>query len=76
VDDYRRLGGPWGFHLGEVEPLVLVVQGDRDSFVPMRQAEHFALRLPSSRLEVVSGAGHIGVIRDWERVSGWLGWSE
>lgn len=68
VDDYARLGRPWGFRLAEVSAPVLVVQGSRDDFVPVRQARHFAQGLPHAVLEVVSGAGHVGVIRDWARV--------
>lgn len=74
VDDYRRLGGRWGFRVRAVACPVLVVQGLQDPFVPVRQAKHFARSLPSSRLELVEGAGHIGVIRDWGRVSACLGW--
>jgi len=75
VADFRRLGGPWGFGVGEIGVRVLVIQGDVDAFVPVRQARHFAARIPEARLEVVKGAGHVGVIRDWERVSVILGWS-
>lgn len=74
VAEYRRLGGAWGFRTAEITGDVVVVQGDADAFVPVRQAVHFAEEIPGARLSIVEGGGHIGVIRDWGRVARLLNW--
>ena len=58
VDEYRRYYGPWDFDLGDVQKFVTVWQGANDTWVPMEHARRLTSLLPSSRLEVVAGAGH------------------
>jgi poly(3-hydroxyoctanoate) depolymerase len=50
---------PW---LGRIRAPTLVLAGDRDPIVPPRNARILARRIPSARLEVVRGAGHLLII--------------
>jgi pimeloyl-ACP methyl ester carboxylesterase len=50
---------PW---LGRIRAPTLVLAGDQDPIVPPRNARILAHRIPSARLEVVRGAGHLLVI--------------
>ena len=47
-----------GSALSHISAPALVVWGAADPYVPARFAEEYAKRLPDSRVEVVSGAGH------------------
>ena len=47
---------PW---LGRIAAPTLVLAGDRDPIVPARNARILARRIPSARLELVHGAGHL-----------------
>ena len=47
---------PW---LGRIAARTLVIGGDRDPIVPPRNARLLAGRIPSARLELVAGAGHL-----------------
>ena len=58
VQDYRILGGPWGFPLGEITKEVHLWQGDEDRIIPSCQARWLADRLPAARLHIVPGQGH------------------
>ncbi|MFN8544421.1 MAG: alpha/beta hydrolase [Candidatus Binatia bacterium] len=58
VEDYRLLGGPWGFRPEDVPVEVVVWQGADDRLVPRAHAEALARRLPRSRLVVVPARGH------------------
>jgi len=56
--DYRLLGSPWGFDLGEVRAETLVWQGAEDGLVPRSHAERLARELPRARLAILPGHGH------------------
>jgi pimeloyl-ACP methyl ester carboxylesterase len=58
VQDYRILGGPWGFSLQEITKEVHLWQGDEDRIVPPCQARWLADRIPDARLHLVPGQGH------------------
>jgi poly(3-hydroxyoctanoate) depolymerase len=47
---------PW---LGRIAAPTLVLAGDRDPIVPPRNARILARKIPSARLELVPGAGHL-----------------
>jgi poly(3-hydroxyalkanoate) depolymerase len=47
---------PW---LGRIATPTLVLAGDRDPIVPPRNARILARRIPTARLELVPGAGHL-----------------
>ena len=62
VDDYRAIGGDWGFDLGAVAAPVRCWQGDADTLVPRAHAHRLADSLPSGTLEIVPDAGHFLVV--------------
>ncbi|MEO1172257.1 MAG: alpha/beta hydrolase [Myxococcota bacterium] len=68
VDDFRRLGA-FGFPLSDIRTAVLFVHGERDPFVPSRQTEGFAARVPRSTYVSFSGLGHGGAIFALDRIS-------
>jgi pimeloyl-ACP methyl ester carboxylesterase len=61
---------PWLHH---VHQPALIVAGDRDPSVPLRNARLLAGRLPYARLEVVQGGGHLFLLDEPESVTGAIG---
>lgn len=59
---------PWGFEPAEVEAKVLLLYGSRDPVAGPKHGRWWKERLPSSRLEVVPGAGHLLIVPMWHRV--------
>jgi pimeloyl-ACP methyl ester carboxylesterase len=59
---------PWGFDPEEVEAETLLLYGSRDPLADPRHGRWWQSRLPSARLEVVPGAGHLLVVPAWARV--------
>jgi pimeloyl-ACP methyl ester carboxylesterase len=68
VDDYRAVGGAWGFDLGVVAAPVRCWQGDADTLVPRAHAHRLADALPTGTLHVVPDAGHFLVVRHGREV--------
>lgn len=62
VDDYRAVGGYWGFDLADVRRPARCWEGAEDTLVPRTHAHRLAAGLPHSSLEVVDGAGHFLVV--------------
>jgi len=58
VEDYRRIGKPWGFTLGQVQRSATVWQGQQDTLVPMDHARRLTAALPDGELRVVPSTGH------------------
>jgi pimeloyl-ACP methyl ester carboxylesterase len=56
--DGQRVGALDRLYLAEALPL-LIVWGDRDPIIPVAHAEEAHRELPSSRLEVFEGVGHV-----------------
>jgi pimeloyl-ACP methyl ester carboxylesterase len=54
---------PW---LGRIAAPTLVLAGDRDPIVPARNARILARRIPTARLELVHGAGHLLLLDEAE----------
>ncbi|MFI1913961.1 alpha/beta fold hydrolase [Nocardia sp. NPDC020380] len=50
---------PWGFRLADITVPIRIWHGDADQNVPLSDGRHLAAALPTSRLEIVSGAGHL-----------------
>jgi pimeloyl-ACP methyl ester carboxylesterase len=69
VDDYRVVGGDWGFAPEEVTCPVTVLQGSDDTMLPMAHARNLADRLPGGALQVVEGAGHFLLHTHFELVA-------
>jgi poly(3-hydroxyoctanoate) depolymerase len=61
---------PW---LHRVHQPTLIVAGDRDPSVPLRNARLLAGRLPHAHLEVVKGGGHLFLLDEPESVTGAIG---
>ena len=59
--------------LHRVQHPALVVAGDQDPSVPLRNARLLAGRLPHARLEVVHGGGHLFLLDEPESVAGAIG---
>jgi pimeloyl-ACP methyl ester carboxylesterase len=59
---------PWGFELGDVEAKTLLLYGSEDPVAGPRHGRWWLGQLPSARLEVSPGAGHLLVVPMWRRV--------
>jgi poly(3-hydroxyalkanoate) depolymerase len=57
---------PW---LGRLAPRTLVIGGDDDPSVPLRNARLLAARIPNARLHVVKGGGHLFLLDEPESVA-------
>jgi pimeloyl-ACP methyl ester carboxylesterase len=55
---------PW---LGRIAAPSLVLAGDCDPIVPVRNARFLARRIPTAQLELVHGAGHLLLLDQSER---------
>src|SRR5215204_383330 len=62
VDDVVRLGRPWPFRLAEVVTDVRFHHGEEDANVPPEHAKELAERIPTSRLRLYPGEGHISIL--------------
>ncbi len=62
VEDYRRMGVPWGFAVEDIDFPVDFVHGRVDAFVPLAQTARFAKLTRHARLRVLDGKGHLGAI--------------
>jgi poly(3-hydroxyalkanoate) depolymerase len=58
---------PW---LHKVRHSALIVAGDKDPSVPLRNARMLATRLPTAQLHIVKGGGHLFLIDEPENVVG------
>ena len=58
---------PW---LHKVRHSALIVAGDKDHSVPLRNARMLATRLPTAQLHIVKGGGHLFLIDEPENVVG------
>lgn len=64
VDEYRAFVAPWGFRPEDVTVPVDLWQGTADRLVPVAWAEILAERIPSAKLRILDGEGHmIGLTR-------------
>jgi poly(3-hydroxyoctanoate) depolymerase len=58
---------PW---LGRLRQPTLVIGGDDDPSVPLRNSRMLAARIPDARLHVVKGGGHLFLLDEPESVAG------
>jgi pimeloyl-ACP methyl ester carboxylesterase len=58
---------PWGFEPGEVHVKTLLLYGANDPVAGSRHDSWWQKQLPNARLEMVPDAGHMLVLRVWER---------
>lgn len=61
---------PW---LGRLACPTLVIGGEDDPSVPLRNARFLAARIPNARLHVVKGGGHLFLLDEPENVAGVIG---
>ena len=54
---------------GTITAPTLILWGDRDAFVPRREAEALAAAIPGSQLVTYEGAGHLVLLEEPERVA-------
>ncbi len=58
VEDYRVVGGEWGFKLQEIETEILLWQGEEDYLLPLAHAKYLADNLRFAHLTIVPNQGH------------------
>ncbi|MBV8944285.1 MAG: alpha/beta fold hydrolase, partial [Solirubrobacterales bacterium] len=58
---------PW---LRRLTSPTLVIGGENDPSVPLRNARVLAARIPNARLHVVNGGGHLFLLDEPENVAG------
>jgi pimeloyl-ACP methyl ester carboxylesterase len=58
---------PWGFEPAEARAKTLLLYGSADPIAGSRHGSWWQKRLPSARIEVVPGAGHLLVMPMWGR---------
>lgn len=59
---------PWRFDPGDVRAKTLLLYGSRDPITGAKHATWWKQLLPSSRVEMVPGEGHLLLMRHWARV--------
>jgi pimeloyl-ACP methyl ester carboxylesterase len=59
---------PWGFEPEAVRAETLLLYGSCDQIADPRHGRWWRTRLPSARLEIVPGAGHLLVVPLWSQV--------
>jgi pimeloyl-ACP methyl ester carboxylesterase len=65
VDDRLADGGGWtSFDVGRISSPVIVLHGERDSFVAPFQAAHTASLVPGARLQMVPDLGHLSIVSE------------
>lgn len=68
VEEIRLCVQPWGFDLEGVRPPVHLWHGACDGNVPLGMAEGLAARLPTARLTIFPGEGHLIVPTHWPEI--------
>jgi pimeloyl-ACP methyl ester carboxylesterase len=59
VHDWGVIAAPWGFRPQDITIEVHLWQGDQDDRVPPHHAQYLANAIPSSRLTMLRGEGHM-----------------
>jgi pimeloyl-ACP methyl ester carboxylesterase len=70
LDEYRIMGGPWGFDPAAVAVSTQIWQGDEDTLVPPAWSEWLSVVMPGSTLEVLPGEGHFLANAHWAEILG------
>ncbi len=60
--DVVLLGRPWGFSRREIQPEVLLWQGEADTLVPPAMGRYQAAQIPRCRFTLLPGEGHLLII--------------
>lgn len=59
VQDLEVQWAPWGFSLKDIKVPVYIFQGQKDTFVPWKFAEHMGQTIPNAELYLKPEAGHM-----------------
>ncbi|UZE96503.1 alpha/beta fold hydrolase [Alkalimarinus alittae] len=59
IQDLEVQWAPWGFSLTDINVPVYIFQGQKDTFVPWKFAEHMAKTIPNAELHLKPDAGHL-----------------
>ena len=59
AQDVVLLGRPWGFRLEDIQPPVLLWQGEVDVLVPPAMGRHLAAKIPDCRATFFPDEGHL-----------------
>ncbi len=65
LDDDLAFVQSFGFELGKIEKPVLIWQGDDDFMVPREHSNWLAKHIPGSKLNFVTGHGHISLVQSY-----------
>jgi pimeloyl-ACP methyl ester carboxylesterase len=68
----RSWSDAWCDQLTEIECPTMVVWGERDALLPVRQGREWARRIRGSEFHVIPGAGHLPMLERPELVNGLL----
>lgn len=58
----------WNFDIREINTRFDIWQGDMDMNVPLNQGKYQANLLPNSRLHIMQGKGHMGLLDEWANI--------
>lgn len=64
----RRIDRDWGFEPREIRVPVYHWHGNEDRNVPLREGRRLAEAIPTARLEVVAGEGHLLIPAHWPAI--------
>jgi pimeloyl-ACP methyl ester carboxylesterase len=72
IDDDVAFASPWGFELEQIEPPVLLVQGEHDRVVPAKHASWMLSRIRRAQLWMRLDDGHVSVLDVVPDAMDWL----
>ncbi len=72
VEDDQTEVTPWGFELSQIQIPVLIMQGEKDGFVPFGHGQWLAKNIPHAASKFIPGEGHIGMFNHIPEVHEWL----
>jgi pimeloyl-ACP methyl ester carboxylesterase len=72
IDDDLAYVTAWGFDPATITAPTLLLHGDRDHINPPAHSQWLATRIPSAKLRLAPGDGHISVLDHAESALDWL----
>jgi pimeloyl-ACP methyl ester carboxylesterase len=72
IEDDLAAMAPWGFDLAEITTPTLIMHGAADRMVPSSHAEWLAAHCPTAELRLLTGEGHISVLKFASDALAWI----